>query len=219
MIEALWDFFGLYKAGSDYLPGFWLTMLLLYLNAGLYLADLYHLVKRKSKAETVSLMAIPGIFAILLVSVASFFTHVPNLLRETSRAKCLSLLITTMLPETNLALLLVVFYLPLLTDISGWTYSKNKNGRWKRITFADGRTLEVSEQEAEAAKEMLSYASNRLCAQKETGGNRSNINNMPGTEETWNPVINPAKTTYQKLVKVFMCMLIILFMMSYQILK
>ena len=44
MIEALWDFFGLYKAGSDYLPGFWLTMLLLYLNAGLYLADLYHLV-------------------------------------------------------------------------------------------------------------------------------------------------------------------------------
>ena len=50
MIEALWDFFGLYKAGSDYLPGFWLTMLLLYLNAGLYLADLYHLVKRKSKA-------------------------------------------------------------------------------------------------------------------------------------------------------------------------
>ena len=24
MIEALWDFFGLYKAGSDYLPGFWL---------------------------------------------------------------------------------------------------------------------------------------------------------------------------------------------------
>ena len=112
-----------------------------------------------------------------------------------------------------------VYYLPLLTDISGWTYSKNKNGRWKRITFADGRTLEVSEQEAEAAKEMLSYASNRLCAQKETGGNRSNINNMPGTEETWNPVINPAKTTYQKLVKVFMCMLIILFMMSYQILK
>ena len=98
MIEALWDFFGLYKAGSDYLPGFWLTMLLLYLNAGLYLADLYHLVKRKSKAETVSLMAIPGIFAILLVAVASIFTHVPNLLRETSRAKCLSLLITTMLP-------------------------------------------------------------------------------------------------------------------------
>ena len=132
MIEALWDFFGLYKAGSDYLPGFWLTMLLLYLNAGLYLADLYHLVKRKSKAETVSLMAIPGIFAILLVSVASFFTHVPNLLRETSRAKCLSLLITTMLPETNLALLLVVFLYPVLWGIGFWRQRKHEHGSCKR---------------------------------------------------------------------------------------
>ena len=132
MIEALWDFFGLYKAGSDYLPGFWLTMLLLYLNAGLYLADLYHLVKRKSKAETVSLMAIPGIFAILLVAVASFFTHVPNLLRETSRAKCLSLLITTMLPETNLALLLVVFLYPVLWGIGFWRQRKHEHGSCKR---------------------------------------------------------------------------------------
>ena len=146
MIEALWDFFGLYKAGSDYLPGFWLTMLLLYLNAGLYLADLYHLVKRKSKAETVSLMAIPGIFAILLVSVASFFTHVPNLLRETSRAKCLSLLITTMLPETNLALLLVVFLYPVLWGIGFWQlqtlgavlysglYCMDYTGVWYRLS-------------------------------------------------------------------------------------
>ena len=459
MIEALWDFFGLYKAGSDYLPGFWLTMLLLYLNAGLYLADLYHLVKRKSKAETVSLMAIPGIFAILLVAVASFFTHVPNLLRETSRAKCLSLLITTMLPETNLALLLVVFlypvlwgigfwrqrkhehgsckrwalssipdyiawiilvcgigyhlifgenilnsvlenakegdllalygsrrtwlyiwmygiyilvckeavllvgllselllmriplryhsgqnadtfvsfyylfcqnaifrgislleaalviplcgvmlreaaspfsdyssimiyaafmlltgavfvvlivigpvmrtlsyfyswgqrkqirelfcteyflmqpvssnrsftvthhfiideqdaagvyYLPLLTDISGWASPRKKAGKWKMLSFADGRTLELSEHEAEAAKEMLSYASNRLYAQKITGENWSNKNNMPGTEETWNPLISPATTMYQKLVKIFLGLMVILFMMSYQILK
>ena len=459
MIEALLDFFQLYTADADYLPDFWLTMILLYLNAGLYLNDLYNLVKRKSKAETFSLMAIPGVFAVIFVSMLSIFAHVPNLQSIASQAKRLSLLITAIQPQTNLALLLIVFlypilwgigllrqrrhehgsrkrwvlscipdyiewiililgigyhlffgenilnsvlenaeagdllalygsrrtwlyiwmygiyilvckevvllvgllselllmriplryrsgknavtfvsfyylfcqnavfrgtflmeaalviplcgvmlreaaspfsdnasimlyaafllltgavfvvlivihpimrtlscfdawgqrkqirelfcteyflmqpvfrnrlftvtyhfiideqdaagvyYLPLLTDISGWTYSKNKNGRWKRITFADGRTLEVSEQEAEAAKEMLSYASNRLCAQKETGGNRSNINNMPGTEETWNPVINPAKTTYQKLVKVFMCMLIILFMMSYQILK
>ena len=30
------------------------------------------------------------------------------------------------------------------------------------LSFADGRTFEVSEHEAEAAKEMLSYASNRL---------------------------------------------------------
>ena len=79
MIEALWDFFGLYKAGSDYLPGFWLTMLLLYLNAGLYLNDLYNLVKRKSKAETFSLMAIPGVFAVIFVLMLSIFAHVPNL--------------------------------------------------------------------------------------------------------------------------------------------
>ena len=459
MIEAFLDFFQLYTVDADYLPDFWLTMILLYLNAGLYLNDLYNLVKRKSKAETFSLMAIPGVFAVIFVSILSIFEHVPNLQSIASQAKRLSLLITVIQPQTNFALLLIVFlypilwgigllrqrrhehgsrkrwvlscipdyiawiililgigyhlffgenilnsvlenaeagdllalygsrrtwlyiwmygiyilvckevvllvgllselllmriplryhsgqnadtfvsfyylfcqnavfrgtflmeaalviplcgvmlreaaspfsdnasimlyaafllltgavfvvlivihpimrtlscfdawgqrkqirelfcteyflmqpvfrnrlftvtyhfiideqdaagvyYLPLLTDISGWTYSKNKNGRWKRITFADGRTLEVSEQEAEAAKEMLSYASNRLCAQKETGGNRSNINNMPGTEETWNPVINPAETTYQKLVKVFMCMLVILFMMSYQILK
>ena len=77
-------------------------------------------------------MAIPGIFAILLVSVASFFTHVPNLLRETSRAKCLSLLITTMLPETNLALLLVVFLYPVLWGIGFWRQRKHEHGSCKR---------------------------------------------------------------------------------------
>lgn len=40
--------------------------------------------------------------------VASLCAHVPNLLRATSRASRLSLLITTMLPETSRALLLVV---------------------------------------------------------------------------------------------------------------
>ena len=125
MIEALWDFFGLYKAGSDYLPGFWLTMLLLYLNAGLYLNDLYNLVKRKSKAETFSLMAIPGVFAVLFVSVLSIFAHVPNLQSTASQAKRLSLLITAIQPQTNLALLLVVFLYPVLwgsgSGVSGST--------------------------------------------------------------------------------------------------
>lgn len=89
------------------------------------------------------------------------------------------------------------------------------------LTFADGRMLEVSEHEAEAAREMLSYASNRLYARKETGigGNLSNINSMQGTEEAWNPVGNPATTTYQKLVKVFLGLMILLFMMGYQVLK
>ena len=54
-------------------------MRFLYLNAGLYLNDLYNLVKRKSKAETFSLMAIPGVFAVLFVSVLAIFAHVPNL--------------------------------------------------------------------------------------------------------------------------------------------
>ena len=459
MIEALRDFFKLYTAGSDYLPSFWLTMILLYVNSGLYLSDLYHLVKRKSKTETFSVMAIPGIFAILFASVASLFTYVPNLLNAASRAERLSLLITTMLPETNLALLLVVFlypvlwgiglwrqrkyehgsrkrwvlscipdyiawiilvcgigyhlifgenilhsvlenakdgdllalygshgiwlylwmygtyilackevvllvgllsellllriplryrsgqnpvtfvgfyylfcqnavfrgiflmeaalviplcgvmfreaaspfcdyssvmiyaafllltgavfvvlfvirpvmrtlscfdawgqrkqirelfcteyflmqpvsrnrsftvtyhfiideqdaagvyYLPLLTDISGWGYSKNKNGKQKTLTFADGRTLEIAEHEAEAAKEMLAYAANRLYAQKAAGGNQGNRSNMPGTEESWNAFTDPAATTYQKLVRVFLILLILLFMMSYQILQ
>ena len=443
MIETLWNFFRLYTADADYLPDFWLTMILLYLNAGLYLNDLYNLVKRKSKAETFSLMAIPGVFAVLFVSVLSIFAHVPNLQSTASQAKRLSLIITTTQPQTNLALLLIVFlypilwgigllrqrrhehgsrkrwvlscipdyiawiililgigyhlffgenilnsvlenakvgdllalygsygtwlhiwmygiyilackeavllvgllselllmriplryhsgqnavtfvsfyYLfcqnaifrgislleaalviplcgvmlreaaspfsdysstmiyaaillltgavfvvlitigpvmrtlscfdawgqrkqirelfcteyflmqpvsgnrsftvtPLLTDISGWASPRKKAGKLKMLSFADGRTLELSEHEAEAAKEMLSYASNRLYAQKITGENWSNKNNMPGTEETWNPLISPATTMYQKLVKIFLGLMVILFMMSYQILK
>ena len=402
MIETLWNFFRLYTADADYLPDFWLTMILLYLNAGLYLNDLYNLVKRKSKAETFSLMAIPGVFAVLFVSVLSIFAHVPNLQSTASQAKRLSLIITTTQPQTNLALLLIVFlypilwgigllrqrrhehgsrkrwvlscipdyiawiililgigyhlffgenilnsvlenakvgdllalygsygtwlhiwmygiyilackeavllvgllselllmriplryhsgqnavtfvsfyylfcqnaifrgislleaalviplcgvmlreaaspflmqpvsrnrsftvtyhfiideqdaagvyYLPLLTDISGWISPKKKAGKWKMLSFADGRTFEVSEHEAEAAKEMLSYASNRLYAQKVTGENR---NNIPDAKETWNPLINPATTIYQKFVKIFLGLMVILFMMSYQILK
>lgn len=458
MIEALGDFFRLYTASADYLPDFWLSMILLYLNAGLYLSDLYHLMKRKSKAETFSLLAIPGVFAILFASLASIFAHVPNLLTAATRAKRLSLLLTTMLPETNLALLLVMFlypilwgiglwrqkrhergsrkrwvlscipdyigwiilvcgigyhllfgenilhsvlenardgdllalygshgiplyiwmygtyilackeavllvgflselllmriplryhsgknavtfvgfyylfcqnavfrgiflmeaalviplcgvmlkeasslnddfsimiyavfllltgaafvvllvirpvmqtlscfdtwggrkqsrelfcteyflmqpvsknssftvtyhfiideqdaagvyYLPLLTDISGWRYSKNKKGKWKTLTFADGRMLEVSEHEAEAAKEMLTITSNRLYTKKHTGENQSSINNIEKTEETWNPFLNPAKTTYQKLMRAFLNLLIVLFLVAYLVLK
>ena len=90
-----------------------------------------------------------------------------------------------------------VYYLPLLTDISGWASPRKKAGKWK----------------------MLSYASNRLYAQKITGENWSNKNNMPETEETWNPLISPATSMYQKLVKIFLGLMVILFMMSYQILK
>ena len=87
MIEAFLDFFQLYTVDADYLPDFWLTMILLYLNAGLYLNDLYNLVKRKSKAETFSLMAIPGVFAVIFVLMLSIFAHVPNLQSIASQAK------------------------------------------------------------------------------------------------------------------------------------
>ena len=78
------------------------------------------------------------------------------------------------------------------------------------LSFADGRTLEVSEHEVEAAREMLSYASNHLYAQKAAGENWSNKRNKPGTKETWNPLINPATTMYQKLVRIFLGLMIIL---------
>lgn len=73
MIEELKDFFRLYTADTGYLPNFWFMMILLFLNAGLYLVDLYHLVKRKSKAET----------------------------RATYRSEILSLLVTTMQRENS----------------------------------------------------------------------------------------------------------------------
>lgn len=132
MIEAFLDFFQLYTMDADYLPDFWLTMILLYLNAGLYLNDLYNLVKRKSKAETFSLMAIPGVFAVIFVSILSIFAHVPNLQSIASQAKRLSLLITAIQPQTNLALLLIVFLYPILWGIGLLRQKRHEHGSRKR---------------------------------------------------------------------------------------
>ena len=132
MIEALLDFFQLYTVDADYLPDFWLTMILLYLNAGLYLNDLYNLVKRKSKAETFSLMAIPGVFAVIFVSMLSIFAHVPNLQSIASQAKRLSLLITAIRPQTNLALLLIVFLYTILWGIGLLRQRRHEHGSRKR---------------------------------------------------------------------------------------
>ena len=107
-------------------------MRFLYLNAGLYLNDLYNLVKRKSKAETFSLMAIPGVFAVLFVSVLSIFAHVPNLQSTASQAKRLSLIITTTQPQTNLALLLIVFLYPILWGIGLLRQRRHEHGSRKR---------------------------------------------------------------------------------------
>ena len=126
------DFFQLYTVDADYLPDFWLTIILLYLNAGLYLNDLYNLVKRKSKAETFSLMAIPGVFAVIFVSMLSIFAHVPNLQSTASQAKRLSLLITVIQPQTNLALLLIVFLYPILWGIGLLRQRRHEHGSRKR---------------------------------------------------------------------------------------
>ena len=107
-------------------------MRFLYLNAGLYLNDLYNLVKRKSKAETFSLMAIPGVFAVIFVLILSIFEHVPNLQSIASQDKRLSLLITAIQPQTNSALLLIVFLYPILWGIGLLRQRRHEHGSRKR---------------------------------------------------------------------------------------
>lgn len=127
------EFLSIVYGGCRLFTGLWLTMILLYLNAGLYLSDLYNLVKRKSKAETFSLMAIPGVFAVIFVSMLSIFAHVPNLQSIASQAKRLSLLITAIQPQTNFALLLIVFLYPILWGIGLLRQRRHEHGSRKPL--------------------------------------------------------------------------------------
>ncbi len=43
--------------------------------------------------------------------------------------------------------------------------------------------------------------------------------NAPGTEENWNPLQNQANTAYQKALKFFMIVLMILFFMCYAVFR
>ncbi len=457
MISSFLEFIKLYTDETQYFQGIVISFILLYVNAGLYLVDLYHLVKRKSKAETISVMMIPGVFVFLSQAMAACFIHVPNPLQEASPDGFLHMTEMALLPQTNLALLLIalfylvlwgigllrqkrgergsrsrwllscipdyivwlllvcgacyhllcgedilyqiirhtdagnyhlltsygiwlhiwmyafylllckeavllvgflsemlllriplcyrsgqnassfvafyflfcqnavlrgaflaeailvfpicalavrdlpsagknafmmvyitlfllvgmtfvvlcvirpimrtlayfdawgerrqirelfcteyfllqpvsknksftvtyhfiidekdaagVYYLPLLTKISGWTYLKNRKDKVKFLIFADGRSLELTEQEIEPAREMISYAANRLSA-RETNGMSETLyhnSNAPGTEENWNPFQNKAATPYQKALKFFMIVLILLFFMCYTV--
>ena len=92
-------------------------MILLYLNAGLYLNDLYNLVKRKSKSGNIQSDGDTRSLCSNFRVDAINFAHVPNLQSIASQAKRLSLLITAIQPQTNLALLLIVFLYPILWGI------------------------------------------------------------------------------------------------------
>lgn len=114
-----------------------------------------------------------------------------------------------------------VYYIPLLTKVSGWMCLQNKKEKVKHLIFADGRTLELAEHEMDSAKEMLSYASNRLCALGEdrTPGTAYQLFNTPETKESWNPFRDHAETIYQKVFKFFFILILLLFIMFPQLLR
>lgn len=132
MITAFLEFIKLYTDESQYFQDIIISFILLYVNAGLYLVDLYHLVKRKSKAETVSVMMIPGAFIILSQAMAACLIHVPNPLREASQDGFLHLAEVTTPPQTNLALLLIALLYPILWGIGLLRQKKGERGSRRR---------------------------------------------------------------------------------------
>ena len=57
---------------------FAVVMLILYVSAGLYIADFYQLVKRKSSAENLALLSIPCTVSVMGATLASLLVHVPR---------------------------------------------------------------------------------------------------------------------------------------------
>ena len=96
-----------------------------------YLSDLYNL-RSVSRGNIWGLMAIPGVFAVIFVSMLSIFAHVPNLQSIASQAKRLSLLITAIQPQTNFALLLIVFLYPIPWGIGLLRQRRHEHGSRKR---------------------------------------------------------------------------------------
>ncbi len=79
-MKELISFFSLYLQEEYWLgSSLWLMLLLLYGNTIFYLIDFYNLVRRKSKAETAAMLAIPGTVSVMGAALAAMFVHVPEL--------------------------------------------------------------------------------------------------------------------------------------------
>lgn len=132
MTAAFREFIKLYIDEPERVQTILVSCLLLYVNAGFYLVDLYRLMERKSKAETFSVMAIPGAFVIISLAMAAIFIHVPNPLGNASPTGFTHLVEVTMLPRTNLSLLPVALLYPILWGIGLLRQKGREHGSRRR---------------------------------------------------------------------------------------
>lgn len=76
-MQELLSFLGLYVGEENFNNSLWVILLILYAGAGLYMFDFYNLVKRKSRAETMGMMAIPFAVSMIGAGLAAIFVRVP----------------------------------------------------------------------------------------------------------------------------------------------
>lgn len=76
-MQELLSFFMLYVSEDNFNNSLWIMLLLLYAGASFYMIDFYNLVKRKSRAETMGMMAIPFVVSMMGAAMAAMFVHVP----------------------------------------------------------------------------------------------------------------------------------------------
>lgn len=82
-MQELWSFFKLYldddlirsSAGTSEWMLLWIV--LLYANVIFYMADFYHLVKRKSTAETFAVLSVPCVVSVMGAAMSPLLVHVP----------------------------------------------------------------------------------------------------------------------------------------------
>lgn len=76
-MQELLSFLGSYIGEEDFNNSLWVILLLLYAAATFYMIDFYNLVKRKSRAETMGMMAIPFAVSMIGAVLAAMFVRVP----------------------------------------------------------------------------------------------------------------------------------------------